>query len=458
MNSGKVLKVDQKKPKNFDDLATSDSNLDDISLLSPDTESESLDSLTEEELTNNNNNSTSSFIISTISTDLASVSTSVETASLVFDTTSNSIAATSSVSDIVSDISNTTPLETTSISTVTPVIEEAASNNTLISSSISNQEVSTTSSLEYSSNMTASTTYNNATATTSGNDTYETYTVLMSTSPADVTEITKLIPVATLSGSTISSEVVITSTISAEAIDDESRFINSTSTVNAFANVTSVTSTKLSTKVITTTSCSNNLCVLATSTVVSEGFVVTTESYAEEATVLSNLVPVSTLPCSTCVKSETVKSQGYVVNTESLGAEAITNTKLVPVATLSSSFPYAPINHKTTTLTASVDETIVSYTTESCSTTTLTPEVSAEAGFIESTETQSASVTSYLDFLGASSITKSIPTTSTLQVLVQNTTSSAHSSTFEISYYEDGSTHLTIGLGGFVIGFITLFV
>ncbi|SMN19489.1 similar to Saccharomyces cerevisiae YNL327W EGT2 Glycosylphosphatidylinositol (GPI)-anchored cell wall endoglucanase required for proper cell separation after cytokinesis [Maudiozyma saulgeensis] len=443
-------------------LATSESTEFESSQLQPVAASETLDSLFEEGSSDDTNNSTSSFIVSTVSKAPTSLPTTVETSSLIVNSTSSSVTATSSTtqsdSNAVSIISSSTSPDTTSASTVSPVVGELSTNKTLVSFSASSQETSTTSALDLGSNMTISTAYSNASATTSGNDTYETYTVLKSTSPADVTEITKLVPVATLSGSTISSEVVITSTVTSDDINDESRFINSTSTVNTIANATAVTSTKLSTKVITTTSCSNNLCVLATSTVVSEGYVVTTESCSEDATVLTNLVAVSTLPCTSCIKSETIKSKGYVVNTESLGAEATIKTKLIPVATLSSSTTHAPVVHKTTTLTASVDETVVSYTTESCSTTTLQPEVSVEAGYIKSTETQSASVTSYLDFLGESSITKSEPTSSTVQVLVQSTTSSSESSIFSISYYEAGSTHLSIGLGSFIIGIVTLFI
>lgn len=420
--------------------------------------------------------STSSAIISTISTDILTPS-STSSVSVV---TSSQIVSNSTTDE--SSITTSSSSATT-VTTHASIYEEDKSiNGTVISttSSTENLSASTTSLLDYNSNMTVSTT-----RTAADNDTYETYTVLKSTSSAQVTEITKLVPIATLSGTTISSEIVITSTIgSNNGINADERFVNSTSsaissttfttsnpmTIPTTTNTTSnagvsvITSTRLSTQIITTTSCSKNVCYLATSTIVSEGYVVTTESCSEDATVKTNLVPVSTLACSTCVKSETVKSEGYIVNSETQDAKATTNTKLVPIATLTSSTTTTTKNnvaaeHKTTTLTSAVDETIVSYTTKSCSTTKIANSVSVGPAYVETRETQSASVTSYLNFLGGSAISKSsTPTTthSTVEILIQSTKSANHTSSYTLSMYEAGSSQLTIGLGTFIVGLFTL--
>ncbi|KAG0672237.1 hypothetical protein C6P45_003712 [Maudiozyma exigua] len=457
---------------------SSDISTADDSLISP--EAETLDSLIEEDDDTNStttSSSHSSVVISTISTDIVSPissSVSVVTSSRVSNSTTD-------VSSIISSGSISSPAAVTA----SVNLDAESINATIISktSSTDNLGPSTTSPLDYNSNMTVSTT-----RTAADNDTYETYTVLKSTSSAEVTEITKLIPIATLSGSTISSEVVITSTIGSNArIDADDKFVNSTSSAvsssstystsnsistSAITNTTNtsgasvITSTKLSTHIITTTSCSKNVCYLATSTSVSTGYIVTTESCSEDAIVKTNLVPVSTLACSTCAASKTVVSEAYVVNSETQDAKATTNTKLVPVATLTRSTTTTTKNnvdaeHKTTTiLTAAVDETIVSYTTKSCSTTKISNSVSIGDAYVETRETQSASVTSYLNFLGGSSITKSsTPTTtthSTVEILVQSTKSANHSSSYTVAMYEAGSSQLTIGLGTFIVSLFTL--
>lgn len=440
---------------------------DDV-FLSP--EAETLDSLTEED--NTNNTTSSSVIISTISTDIISpISSSI-----------NVVTSSHIVSNSTTDKSPITSSPSTTATTYASIYaEDQTINGTLVATTSSTDTLgsSTTSPLDYNSNMTISTT-----RTATGNDTYETYTVLKSTSSAQVTEITKLIPIATLSGTTISSEIVITSTIdSNNGIDADDKFMNTTSpaissstyttsnqmtvqsTTNTTANsgVSVITSTRLSTQTITTTSCSKNVCYLATSTIVSEGYIVTTESCSEDATVKTNLVPVSTLACSTCVKSETVESESYIVHSETQDAKATTNTKLVPIATLTSSTTTTTKNniaaeHKTTTLTAAVDETIVSYTTKPCSTTKISNSVSVGAAYVETRETQSASITSYLNYLGGSAISKSsVPTTtqSTVEILVQSTKPANHTSSYTLSMYEAGSSQLTIGLGTFIVGLFT---
>ena len=266
---------------------------------------------------------------------------------------------------------------------------------------------------------------------TTSNDAYETYTVLESTQPADVTVMTSLVPVATLSGSTIESEVLVTSTIENSDIDADER---------ATSSQVIVTSTQLSTTVVTTTSCSNKLCVIATTTVpVTNTFTVTS-------------CPPESTTSTPAYKTEV--SEGVVVSTESQSADAVVQTQLVAVSTLASSkATVAPVVHSTKTLTASVDETVVAYTTASCSTTSITGSAVVEEGYVKSLETESASVTSYEALLGASTLAQ--PSSTTLKIAVQSSSSVAAASSYVMSNYEGDAKQLTMGLGGIILGFIT---
>ena len=406
---------------------------------------EVLDSLTDS-LDSDNSTTTSSVIISTISTDIPVASTAgpvVENELLNSTTT----AITSSVVATTSSVVATTAAvnETTSIDLGSQDALDATNLNR--TTSTANLVASTTSALDYGSNMTTTSSSSlvtdllnisipSATAfqNTSSNDAYETYTVLESTQSADVTVMTSLVPVATLSGSTVESSVLYTSTIKNATIAADERSTSS---------LVIVTATQLSTTVVTTTSCSNKLCVIATTTVPVTNVFTTTSCPPESTTVKSSY--------------KTEVSEGVVLSTESQSADAVVQTQLIPVSTLASSKTIvAQQTHSTKTLTASVDETIIAYTTESCSTTSSTGSVVVEHGYTTSLETQSASVTSYEALLGASTLAH--PSSTTLQIAVQSSSSVAAASSYIISYYEAGASQLTMGLGGIIIGFITLFL
>ena len=406
---------------------------------------EVLDSLLEDMGSDNSTVSdeatTSSAIISTISTGIPSASTA---APLVENELLN--ATTTAVS------SSSSSIATSSVAAVTSSIDLGsqqaldASNMNATTSSTADLVASTTSPLDYGSNMTttssaavatdlSNTTLTSVSATafqnTTSNDAYETYTVLESTQPADVTVMTSLVPVATLSGSTIESEVLVTSTIENSDIDADARSTSSQ---------VIVTSTQLSTTVVTTTSCSNKLCVIATTTVpVTNTFTVTS-------------CPPESTTSTPAYKTEV--SEGVVVSTESQSADAIVQTQLVAVSTLASSkATVVPVVHSTKTLTASVDETVVAYTTASCSTTSITGSAVVEEGYVKSLETESASVTSYEALLGASTLAQ--PSSTTLKIAVQSSSSVAAASSYVMSNYEGDAKQLTMGLGGILLGFIT---